>query len=230
MMEANMLKQLAYVGLIAAALAAPPVFAQTATDQAAPAEKMAPAAQSTTPATPAPAAPDAKQAPSPTPSASAAPSSGDTFVTQQAMNQWRASKLVGVRVYGPDQKKVGTIKDILVDHDGNAQVIVVSVGGFLGMGSKDVGVPFKAMQWRTEGRAAATSPPPASTSGTGTGMKASEGVAKTDPAVVEASQGYPDMGVLAMTEQQLKSAPDFRYASDMTAQAANAPRPAPTKP
>jgi sporulation protein YlmC with PRC-barrel domain len=226
-MEANMLKQLAYVGLIAAALAAPPVLAQTATDQAAPAEKMAPAAQSTTPA---PAAPDAKQAPSPMPSASAAPSSGETFVTQQAMNQWRASKLVGVRVYGPDQKKVGTIKDILVDHDGNAQVIVVSVGGFLGMGSKEVGVPFKAMQWRTEGRAAATSPPPASTSGTGTGMKASEGMARTDPAVVEANQGYPDMGVIAMTEQQLKSAPDFHYASDMATQAANAPRPAPTKP
>jgi sporulation protein YlmC with PRC-barrel domain len=224
-MEAYMLKQLAYVGLIAAALAAPPVFAQTATDQA-PAEKMAPAAQSTTPATPAPAAPAAKQEPS---AAAAQPSSG-TFVTQQAMNQWRASKLVGVKVYGPDQKKIGTIKDIMVDHDGNAQVIVVSVGGFLGMGSKDVGVPFKAMQWRTEGRAAATSPPPASTSGTGTGMKASDGTAKTDPAVVEASQGYPDMGVLAMTEQQLKSAPDFHYASDMATQAANEPRPAPSKP
>jgi sporulation protein YlmC with PRC-barrel domain len=226
-MEAGMFKQLAYCGLIAAALAAPPVFAETATDQAAPAEKMAPAAQSTTPA---PGTPSAKQTPSPAPSASAAAPANDTFVTKQDMDQWRASKLVGVKVYGPDQKKLGTIKDILVDHDGNAQVIVVSVGGFLGIGSKDVGVPFKAMQWRTEGRAAATNPPPASTSGAGTGMKASEGVVKTDPAVVEASQGYPDMGILAMTEQQLKSAPDFHYASDVSTESDSAPRPAATKP
>jgi sporulation protein YlmC with PRC-barrel domain len=222
-MEAGMFKQLAYCGLIAAALAATPVFAETATDQAAPAEKMAPTAQSPTPVTPAPATPAAKQ----TPSASAAAPANDTFVTKQDMDQWRSSKLVGVKVYGPDQKKLGTIKDILVDHDGNAQVIVVSVGGFLGIGSKDVGVPFKVMQWRTEGRAAAANTPPAATGGTETGTKASESMAKTDPAEVEASQGYPDMGILAMTEQQLKSAPDFHYASDV-AESGN--RPAATKP
>ena len=38
-----MLRQISYVGLIAAALAAPPVLAQTAADQAPP-DKMAPAA------------------------------------------------------------------------------------------------------------------------------------------------------------------------------------------
>jgi len=201
--------------LIAAALAAPPVLAQTDADQTPP-DKMAPAAQSTQPAamSATPAAAPATPAPS---SASATQASGDTFVTQQEMNQWRASKLVGVNVYGPDLKKVGSIKDILVDHDGNAQVIVVGVGGFLGIGSKDVGVPFKAMQWRTEGRAAATNPPPASNSAAGTGMTPSQGAvaqAPADPKAVEASQGYPDMGVLAMTEAQLKAAPEFHYAAE----------------
>jgi sporulation protein YlmC with PRC-barrel domain len=57
--------------------------------------------------------------------------------------RWRASKLVGVSVIGNDQKKIGTIEDVLFDHDGNAQVIVVGVGGFLGIGEKNVGVPFK---------------------------------------------------------------------------------------
>ena len=208
-----MLKHFAYVGLIAAALAAPPVFAQTTGGQTpadqSPTNKMAPATPTPPPAN----APDTGKTPGP--SASAEPAKGDqTFVTQQAHNQWRSSKLVGVSVYGPDQKKVGSIRDILMDHDGNAQVIVVSVGGFLGMGSKDVAVPFKAMQWRTEGRAAATNPPPASTSGTGNGMSANEGSAKTDPADVEASQGYPDRGVLDMTEAQLKKAPGFHYASE----------------
>jgi len=210
-----MLRQISYVGLIAAALAAPPVLAQTAGDQAPP-DKMAPAAQSTPPAA-MPATPAATTPATPAPSsASAAKPSADTFVTQQEMNQWRAAKLVGVSVYGPDQKKVGSIKDILMDHDGNAQVIVVGVGGFLGIGSKEVGVPFKSMQWRTEGRAAATNPPPVSTTGAGTGMTPSQGAAPPppDPKVVEASQGYPDMGVIAMTEAQLKAAPEFHYATE----------------
>jgi sporulation protein YlmC with PRC-barrel domain len=218
-----MLKQLSYVGLIAAALAASPVMAQTTGGQAATPDKMAPAAppapNAATPApSPAPAA-DAKSTPAPSASA-ATPSSDTTFVTLQDMDQWRGSKLVGVSVYGPNQKKVGSIKDILMDHDGNAKVIVISVGGFLGIGSKDVGVPFKAMQWRTEGRAAATNPPPATTTGSGNGMNPSQNAAtetKTDPKEVEASQGYPDMGVIAMTEQQLKAAPEFHYASDKSA-------------
>lgn len=139
----------------------------------------------------------------------------DTFVKEQATNQWRASKLVGVSVMGPDQKKVGKIDDVLFDHDGNAQVIVVGVGGFLGLGAKEVGVPFKTMQWRTEGRTVATAgPPPASSSG-----NAPSATVKTDPAATEASQGYPDMGVLNMTKAQLQSAPDFHYAPSPTADA-----------
>ena len=79
----------------------------------------------------------------------------DTFVKEQAINQWRASKLVGVKVVGNDQKKIGSIEDVLLDHDGAAQTVVIGVGGFLGIGAKDVAVPFKTMQWRTEGRAVA---------------------------------------------------------------------------
>jgi sporulation protein YlmC with PRC-barrel domain len=217
-----MLKQLAYVGFISAACAAAPALAQTNTDQTP--DKMTPAASAPAAAAPATPSPDAsagnKMTPPPA-SAAATPekANGDTFVTQQAMNQWRASKLAGVNVYGPDQKKVGSIKDILMDHDGNAKVIVVGVGGFLGIGAKDVGVPFDAMQWQTETRAAATNPPPASTTGTGTGMSAGQGAMKTDPAAVEASQGYPDRGVLNMTEAQLKAAPEFHYAEATTTSA-----------
>src|SRR5271154_2920647 len=109
-----------------------------------------------------------------------AQTSGDPFIKQQEINQWRASKLVGVAVMGADQKKIGSIEEVLVDHDGNAQTIVISVGGFLGMGAKDVAVPFKAMKWRTEGRSVAV-PPPAASSTTG-GVPAT---AKTDPAATE---------------------------------------------
>ncbi|HLH51318.1 MAG TPA: PRC-barrel domain-containing protein [Roseiarcus sp.] len=222
-----MLRHTAYVGLIAAALAAPPAFAETAAGQTT-TDKMAPAAQATTPANPPAASQNA--APAPKPETTTQASANPTFITQQAKDQWRAGKLVGVAVYGKNQKKVGSVKDILMDHEGNAQAVVISIGGFLGIGSKDVAVPFKAMQWQTEGRAAATNPPPASTSGTGNGMTPNQGAAqpaqatqKESPADVEASQGYPDRGVIAMTEAQLKSAPDFHYASDNTANGSNAP-------
>jgi sporulation protein YlmC with PRC-barrel domain len=147
----------------------------------------------------------------------------ESFVKEQSMNQWRASKLVGVSVIGADQKKVGKIDDVLFDHDGNAQVIVIGVGGFLGIGAKDVGVPFKAMQWRTEGRTVATNLPPASPPSPA-GGDATTGV-KTDPKATEASQGYPDMGVLNMTKAQLQSAPDFHYIASPTADAGSSASP-----
>jgi PRC-barrel domain len=142
---------------------------------------------------------------------------GDSFVTKQSINEWRAPKLVGVGVFGPDDKQVGKIKDVLIDHDGKAQVVVIGVGGFLGMGTKDVGVPFTALRWQTEARVVPSTepPPPPSTIGSTTsGPSAQPPAKRTDPAATEANQGYPDKAVLNMTLAQLKSAPDFKYAPD----------------
>ena len=71
-------------------------------------------------------------------------------MTRQEESQWRAPKLMGVGVYGPDDKEIGKIDDLLMDNNGSAQTIVIGVGGFLGFGKKDVAVPFSAIQWRTE--------------------------------------------------------------------------------
>ena len=163
-------------------------------------------------------------APAAQPSAAAAPAAADKFVQSQSVNEWRAAKLVGVSVVGSDNKKIGQIKDVLIDHDGAAQVVVISAGGFLGVGGKLVGVPFKQMKWHTEGRTVQISTaPPASggdgAGGAGGGGSAGSGVAttKTDPAATEASQGYPDVAQLDMTEAQLKQAPDFKYATEPAA-------------
>ena len=148
-----------------------------------------------------------------------APAAGqptDQFVTKQDMTQWRAPKLVGVSVYGPDDKKVGAIKDILIDHDGSTRVIVIGVGGFLGIGSKDIGVPFTAVQWRTEGRQIPSDQPPPNPTGNPItkpgGDSPAPAMKKTDPAATEASQGYPDKAIINLTLEQLKAAPDFKYA------------------
>ena len=141
--------------------------------------------------------------------------SGINFVTMQEKAQWRTPKLIGVDVYGADNKKIGKIDDILMGHDGNAQAVVIGVGGFLGIGKKDVGVPFSAIEWKTEPRKvpATDLPPTNPVAPNTTGQTAGPPPMKeTDPAATEAMQGYPDRAILNATEAQLKGAPDFHYA------------------
>jgi hypothetical protein len=53
-------------------------------------------------------------------------------------------------VYDPSDAKIGEVMDVLVDRDGRIAVLIVGVGGFLGMGEKDVAVPFNAVQFKTK--------------------------------------------------------------------------------
>jgi len=67
------------------------------------------------------------------------------FVQQQNVNDWRGSKLIGASVYGPDNNSIGEISDVLIAIDGKIRAAVVGVGGFLGVGEKDVALPFDAL-------------------------------------------------------------------------------------
>jgi len=53
-------------------------------------------------------------------------------------------------VYDPSDNKIGEIMDVLVDRGGKATALIVGVGGFLGMGEKDVAVPFDAVHVTTK--------------------------------------------------------------------------------
>jgi sporulation protein YlmC with PRC-barrel domain len=53
-------------------------------------------------------------------------------------------------VYDPSDKKIGDIKDVLIDKAGQIKALMISVGGFLGAGEKDVAVPFNAVQSTTK--------------------------------------------------------------------------------
>ena len=48
-------------------------------------------------------------------------------------------------VYDPSNNKIGEVNDVLVTQDGKISALIVSVGGFLGMGEKDVAVPFASV-------------------------------------------------------------------------------------
>jgi sporulation protein YlmC with PRC-barrel domain len=49
-------------------------------------------------------------------------------------------------VYDNQENEIGEVKDILVGADGRIAAVIVGVGGFLGVGEKDVAVPFNALK------------------------------------------------------------------------------------
>lgn len=67
------------------------------------------------------------------------------FMHNQSANEWRGSKLIGATIYGPDNSSIGDVNDVLVGDNGRIRAVVVGVGGFLGVGEKDVAVPFAAL-------------------------------------------------------------------------------------
>lgn len=58
----------------------------------------------------------------------------------------RTSRIIGASVYNEHDDKVGSIDDLIIDNDRSLNV-VLSVGGFLGIGSKLVEVPFDKLQF-----------------------------------------------------------------------------------
>jgi hypothetical protein len=78
---------------------------------------------------------------------SAQQSSSDSpgFMQTQDPTQWRGTKLIGASVYGPDNASIGEINDVIIGSDGAIKAVVIGVGGFLGVGQKDVAVPFNTL-------------------------------------------------------------------------------------
>jgi len=95
-------------------------------------------------------APAAKSTEMTQPSSSASTASPSAtsakFVNSQRQDQFLASKFKGTDVIGADDKKIGDVSDILFDKDGKIEAYVVGVGGFLGIGAKDVALAPNAFQ------------------------------------------------------------------------------------
>src|SRR5919112_4324964 len=79
-----------------------------------------------------------------------------SWLTQEQPGQWRASKLEGLNVYNPNNEKIGDISELLVDSSGKIQAVVVGVGGFLGIGERDVAIPMDQIKFVNEPLAVAT--------------------------------------------------------------------------
>ena len=54
-----------------------------------------------------------------------------------------SDKVEGTAVYGPDRGKIGSLERVMIDKlSGKVAYAVLSFGGFLGMGERDVAVKF----------------------------------------------------------------------------------------
>ncbi len=63
---------------------------------------------------------------------------------------YRASKVIGSPVVNEAGDTVGKVDEIIVGPDGKAPFVVLSVGGFLGIGDKLVALPYEQM--KTDGK------------------------------------------------------------------------------
>ncbi|CAO3446851.1 PRC-barrel domain-containing protein [Azospirillum largimobile] len=61
-----------------------------------------------------------------------------------------AEELIGKNVYGRDNEKIGEVDDVILDANGQAKQLVVSSGGFLGIGEKQVAVDYTAANWDSQ--------------------------------------------------------------------------------
>ncbi|MCX7303842.1 MAG: PRC-barrel domain-containing protein [Hyphomicrobiales bacterium] len=61
-----------------------------------------------------------------------------------------ATQIIGETVYngtGDDAQHIGDVNDIVIGANGNIEAVVIGVGGFLGIGEKNVAVDFAQLDW-----------------------------------------------------------------------------------
>jgi PRC-barrel domain len=119
---------------------------------------------------------------------------------------WQGSKIIGLNVYNEQNEKIGSIKDLMVDKSGNIASAVIGVGGFLGMGERDVAVKFADLKWSNE--PVRSSNAAGGAGGTTTTRPATTGAGSNAAA---APKTYPDHAVFNASKDQLKAMPQFDY-------------------
>ena len=71
----------------------------------------------------------------------------DGFIIAQQQDQMVASNLMDANVIGADNESIGEVEDLLLDRQGRVVGVAVGVGGFLGIGEKDVAIPADALDF-----------------------------------------------------------------------------------
>lgn len=66
----------------------------------------------------------------------------NSYMSAAPTKGMQATDLIGVDVKTTGDEEVGAVSDLIIDQDGQVVAIVVGVGGFLGMGEKNVAISW----------------------------------------------------------------------------------------
>jgi sporulation protein YlmC with PRC-barrel domain len=86
--------------------------------------------------------------------ASTTPARGSLIVPPESLSGAKvmsASDFMGKRVYTRNGDDIGEVNDLIVTDNGGVQAVVLGVGGFLGIGEKDVAVSMASIEMMQDG-------------------------------------------------------------------------------
>jgi putative membrane protein len=130
------------------------------------------------------------------------------YLTRQAPTDWTAEALIGRTVENSNGDNLGEINNVIINEQGNVVAAVIGVGGFLGIGEKNVAVPFDALEFRTVDPAAARQDKP----------REEKLEQKRDAAEARFDSEHEDMHiVLNTTKEDLEAAPEFAWLDEQGA-------------
>jgi hypothetical protein len=69
------------------------------------------------------------------------------YLTSKPTNSFRVDQLIGSSLKSrTDAGTIGSISGLVIDEDGQILAVIVEVGGFLGMGQKNVAIPWDSVE------------------------------------------------------------------------------------
>jgi hypothetical protein len=67
------------------------------------------------------------------------------YPARQDTNQWLGSNLIGAKVVSASDEAIGRITNLVINDDGAIESVVISVGGLLGVGAKEVAITYRSL-------------------------------------------------------------------------------------
>lgn len=133
----------AFVSLAALSLMAGYAVAQTTTP---PTTTTPQTTQQPSTQTPSATQPSTTQQPSATKPNEQVVKSGNVTWYQRTNDDWPASEIIGTEVRNNAGENIGDVNELILANDGKVRAVVIGVGGFLGMGERDVAVSFNSLK------------------------------------------------------------------------------------
>jgi hypothetical protein len=72
---------------------------------------------------------------------------GGKFLKEQTADDMLASTIIGKSAYNSQDESIGEVTDLVTDRSGKILAALIGVGGFLGIGQKDVAVSFEDLKF-----------------------------------------------------------------------------------